>query len=207
MDMISSADPQPFCGVEAFMIGMPRQIPFNSGMESMSKAIKVAKRDVRMRVTKKQGILPEGAPRLMHETMPYCQPWIAKMFEENGVSLLPGGPTSKELLPPRFSDPYMASAEAWLKRASTVNPGYRATQICERLLKYGFDGVLLGFFDFDRWLGSDNLLLVRMVEERANLPAYYIEGDHWDERDYSPEALRLRVETICEMAKMRRHSE
>ena len=47
----------------------------------------------------------------------------------------------------------------------TVNVGYKADQVCERLLKYKFDGLLLGFFDFDRWLGSDNKMLARMVEE------------------------------------------
>ena len=30
---------------------------------------------------------------------------------------------------------------------------------------YKFDGLLLGFFDFGRWLGSDNRLLSIMVQE------------------------------------------
>ncbi|MFH0811912.1 MAG: 2-hydroxyacyl-CoA dehydratase family protein [Pseudomonadota bacterium] len=199
-----AADPQPFGGIETFILGMPRDMPFNTGLEPMGRALDIATEEVKQRVAKKEGVLPKGAPRLMYEIMPYCQPWIAKMFAENGVGLMPGGPTEKQLVPPRFEDPYLASAEAWLKGSVTVNAGYKADQICERLEKYGFDGVVLGFFDFDRWLGSDNRLLAKMVEEKTKLPVFYIEGDFWEDRDYSPEALRTRIESICEIIKMRK---
>lgn len=199
-----SADPQPFGGIETFILGMPRDMPFNTGLVPMGRALDIAIKEVKQRVAKKEGVLPLGAPRLMYEIMPYCQPWISKMFTENGVGLTPGGPTDKQLVPPRFEDPYMASAEAWLKGSNTVNVGYKAQQISERLEKYGYDGILFGLFDFDRWLGSDNRLLARMVEEKTKLPVFHIEGDFWEDRDYSPEALRTRIESICEIMKMRK---
>ena len=117
---------------------------------------------------------------------------------------MPGGPTKKQLQPPRFNDPYMAAAEAWLKSSVTVNAGYKADQISERLMKYSFDGMLFGFFDFDRWLGSDNKLLAKLIEEKTKLPVFYIEGDFWEDRDYSLEALKTRIESICEIIKMRK---
>jgi benzoyl-CoA reductase/2-hydroxyglutaryl-CoA dehydratase subunit BcrC/BadD/HgdB len=202
-DMIS-ADPQPYGGNELFILGMPRDMPYNTGLDPMSRAMDVAIEDVKQRVSRKEGVLPEGAPVLMYEIIPYPQPWIVNLFAQNGVGVMPGGPTEKQLLPPRFEDPYMAAAEAWLKSSVTVNAGYKADQICERLLKYKFDGLLLGFFDFDRWLGSDNKMLARMVEEKTNLPVFYIEGDFWEDRDYSKEALKNRIESICEIIKMRK---
>ena len=111
-------------------------------------------------------------------------------------------PTRKQLLPSRFDDPYMAAAETWLKRTSTTNIGYKAQIIIEKLETYHMDGMIFGFFDFDRWLGSDHRLLARIVEERTKLPVFYVEGDIWDDRDYSPEALRTRIESICEILKM-----
>jgi len=162
-------DPQPYGGNELFVLGMPRDMPFNTGLEPMKAAMAIAIEEVKLRVAKGEGILPKGAPVLNYEIIPYPQPWIVNKFAENGVGVLPGGPTEKQLMPPRFEDPYMASAEAWLKGSVTVNAGYKADQIAERLLKYHFDGVFFGFFDFDRWLGSDNKLLARMVEEKTKL--------------------------------------
>jgi hypothetical protein len=64
--------------------------------------------------------------------------------------------------------------------------------------------MLFGFFDFDRWLGSDDRLLATMVEEKTGIPSFYVEGDFWEDRDYSQEALRTRIESICEILKMRK---
>jgi benzoyl-CoA reductase/2-hydroxyglutaryl-CoA dehydratase subunit BcrC/BadD/HgdB len=84
------------------------------------------------------------------------------------------------------------------------NIGYEVTQICEKLEAFGADGMVFGFWDFDRWLGSSHRLMARMVEEKTGLPVFYVEGDAWEDRDYSPEALRTRIESICEIVKMRK---
>ena len=147
------------------------------------------------------------APKLIFYVLPFSNPWIIKIFEQNGVGvplsvfkLLAG----RELRPPSFEDPYMAAAENWFRRGKTVNIGYEVEQICEKLKTYGADGMVFGFFDFDRWWGSHHRLMARMVEEKTNLPVFYIEGDIWEDRDYSPEALRTRIESICEIVKMRK---
>jgi len=60
-----------------------------------------------------------------------------------------------------------------------------------------------GFEDFDRWLGSDQKLCLAYVEKKTGKPCFYVEGDIWEDRDYSQEAMRTRVETICEIVKAR----
>lgn len=201
------SDPQPLSGEIGGLFFLPLTAPFNTGFEGMESALDTTIKEVKQRVANKDGILPEGAPKLMAFIIPVTLPWIPKMFEENGVGLTFGDistPSKKQLMPPRFDDPYMAAAETWLKRSSSVNTGYRAQLICEKLETYGIDGMVFGFFDFDRWIGSDHRLLARMVEEKTNRLVFYIEGDIWDDRDYSPEALRTRIESICEIAKMRK---
>lgn len=186
---------------------MPLTAPFNTGIESMESALDTTIEEVKQRVARKEGIMPEGAPKLMAFIMPVTLPWIPKMFEQNGVGLTFGDiylPSKKQLIPSRYDDPFMAAAETWLKRSSSINTGYRAQLICEKMETYGIDGLVLGFFDFDRWIGSDHRLLARMVEEQTNKPVFYIEGDIWDDRDYSPEALRMRIESICGIVKMRK---
>jgi benzoyl-CoA reductase/2-hydroxyglutaryl-CoA dehydratase subunit BcrC/BadD/HgdB len=98
----------------------------------------------------------------------------------------------------------MAAAEGWLRMSSGVNPGYHAEQICEKMEAHKVDGMVMGFLDFDRWLGSSHRLLARMVEEKTKLPTFYIEGDGWEDRDYGMESLRTRIESICEILKMRK---
>ena len=74
----------------------------------------------------------------------------------------------------------------------------------EDLEKYKADGMVFGFYDFDRWLGGHHRLLAKIVEDKTGLPTFYIEGNSWDDRDYSAEALRTRIESICEIMKMRK---
>ena len=188
------------------LLGQPLGLPFNTGMEFMENALDITIEEIKQRVARKEGVLPAGAPKLMAWMVPANIPWLVKMFEDNGVGLQSYTFTKKQLAPPTYKDPYMAPAESWLRMGSgaSANPGYEAAQICEKLETYGADGMVFGFWDFDRWLGSSHRLLARMVEEKTKLPVFYIEGDGWEDRDYSPESLRTRVESICEIIKMRK---
>jgi benzoyl-CoA reductase/2-hydroxyglutaryl-CoA dehydratase subunit BcrC/BadD/HgdB len=199
---LMAADPQPYGGAEAYLLSYPLQVPINTGVERMEYALDLAIKEIGERVSRKQGILPAGAPRIMFQITPYCQPWINRMFKENGVLLSAGGATKKGFSPLKYDDPYLQSAEIWLRGSTIVNTGYQAEQVSEQLLTYKFDGMLFGFFDFDRWLGSDDRLLATMVEEQTGIPSFYVEGDFWEDRDYSQEALRTRIESICEILKM-----
>jgi benzoyl-CoA reductase/2-hydroxyglutaryl-CoA dehydratase subunit BcrC/BadD/HgdB len=207
LNRLMAHDPLPLGGVEGNIFSDPLGLPFNTGIEPMERALDITIEELKKKVAKKEGILPEGAPKLMGISVSMPVPWIAKMFEENGVGLIfreISVLSKKQLKPPTFKDPYMAAAENWLRHSANVNPSYRAEQICEKMETYGIDGMVFGFFDFDRWLGSDHRLLARMVEEKTRLPVFYVEGDVWEDRDYSQEALRTRIESICEIMKMRK---
>jgi len=204
---LMASDPQPLSGELCNFFYEPIATPYNTGIEWMENSLDILIKETKQRVANKEGILPRGAPKLMFYFLPHSLPWIAKIFESNGV----GVPLStffvlseKELKPPTFEDPYMAAAEAWFRRGNRVNVGYESESICEKLVTYGADGMIFGFFDFDRWWGSHHRLLTRMVEEKTKLPVFYIEGDIYEDRDYSSEALRTRIESICEIIKMRK---
>jgi len=207
LNRLMASDLQPFSGLPTAMLGEPLSNPWNTGLAPMEEALDITLKEVRQRVANKEGILPQGAPKLMVNVMPIAVPWVNNIFEQNGVGLaftVIRALTKKQLSPSRFKDPYMATAETWLRRTATVNLGYKAQIICEQMETYGIDGVVFGFFDFDRWVGSDDRLLAKLVEERTQKPAFHVEGDLWDDRDYSQEALRTRIESICEIMKMRR---
>jgi benzoyl-CoA reductase/2-hydroxyglutaryl-CoA dehydratase subunit BcrC/BadD/HgdB len=207
LNRLIASDPQPVGAISVALFGQSMGTPFNTGMHGMENALDITLQELRERVAKKEGILPPGSPKVMIYTLPANVPWIVKMFEENGVGLAWGAsftPAKKTLLPATYKDPYLATAETWLRRGSCGNPGFEADQICEKLENYGADGMIFGLFDFDRWFGSSHRLMARMVEEKTKLPVFYIEGDAWEDRDYSQEALRTRIESICEIIKMRK---
>jgi benzoyl-CoA reductase/2-hydroxyglutaryl-CoA dehydratase subunit BcrC/BadD/HgdB len=204
---LMTADPQPLGAVSGRLFWEGLFTPLNTGIEGMEEALDITLEEVRQRVAQKKGILPVGAPKLLIYSLHPTVPWVAKIFEENGVGIPLSEffiQTRKQLKPPSFDDPYMAAAEGWLRTSGMVNPGYQSEQICEKLETHNFDGMVFGLMDFDRWLGSSHRLLARMVEEKTGLPVFYIEGDNWDDRDYSLEALRTRIESICEIMKMRK---
>lgn len=210
LNRLMTSDPQPLGGLTCMVFSQPILNPFNTGIDHMESALDITIEEVKQRVAQKQGVLPKGAPRLMTWLTPVCVPWIAKMFENNGVGMTVSSllvPTKKQMTkPPAFEDPYMVAAELWLRGEFMVNTGYEVEQILEKLETYTCDGMIFGFIDFDRFLGRDQKLMAKIVHEKTGLPVFYIEGDIWDDRDYSPGALRTRIESICEIIKMRKAS-
>jgi benzoyl-CoA reductase/2-hydroxyglutaryl-CoA dehydratase subunit BcrC/BadD/HgdB len=206
MNKLLSADPLPVGGVSTSFLGGPMGTPYNTGAENMENALEITIKELQQRVDKGEGVLPKGAPKLMGWMVPANIPWLGKMFQDNGVRLQGFMLTKKQLQPLSYDDPYMATAESWLRMGSgaSANTGYEVEQIIEKLERYGADGMIFGMWDFDRWLGGNHRLMARMVEERTGLPTFYLEGDGWEDRDYSPEAQRTRVESICEIVKMRK---
>jgi hypothetical protein len=202
LSKLMAADPQPVGGVSTHFLGSPLGTIYNTGLGYMEKALDITIDELEKRVANKEGVLPEGAPKLLAWTAPAGVPWIIKTFEDNGVRyqrLRLGG---NRLAPPSYDDPYMATAEQHFRGGN--NTGSEFLDLCEEAKVYGADGMVFGFYDFDRWLGGHQRLLFRLFEERVGLPTYYIEGHSWEDRDYSYEALRTRIESICEIVKMRK---
>ena len=46
--------------------------------------------------------------------------------------------------------------------------------------------------------------MAKIVEEKTGVPSYYIEADFWDDRDYSPESLKTRIESVCQIIHARK---
>lgn len=204
---LMTADPLPLGGNDGVYPADPLMMAYNTRIDTMEDALDTMIEETDRRVKRGEGILPKGAPRLMGFIIPICTPWLVRMFERNQVAFpyYEGMvPSEKEMKPSRFTDAYMATAETWLKWGHGVNIGYKAEVTIEKLHTYKIDGMIFGFMDFDRWLGSDHRLLCKIVGEQTEIPTFYLESDCWDDRDYSPEALRTRIDTISEIVKMRK---
>jgi benzoyl-CoA reductase/2-hydroxyglutaryl-CoA dehydratase subunit BcrC/BadD/HgdB len=174
----------------------------------MEEAIDIMTVEMRQAVKEGKGVVPKGAPKLGSYFVPFCIPWIDRMFRENGVATTFSQtltPSKKQLTPSKYKDDvHMATAETWLKMPLGQNMGYEVDAMVDKVNAYKPDAMLMGFFDFDRWLGAHQKMAAKLVEERTGVPHYYMESDFWDDRDYSEEALRTRIESISQILKAKK---
>ena len=155
--------------------------------------------------------MPKDTPKVGFYNLPFCVPWVGKYFRDNGVITAFSSALTHsklEMSPVRYKDdPWMSAAENWSRNGMCMNLKNEADAMCEKIEICHPDGMILGFFDFDRWLGAQQKIMAKMVTEKTGVPSYYIEADFWDDRDYSPESLKTRIESVCQIIKMRKAQE
>jgi len=207
VSLVCKSDPQPLGGNALSNFQQPMTVPFNTGFKYMEEAIDIMIKEARQAIKEGKGILPKGAPKVGCFFVPFCVPWVDKIFRENGVGLtfsLTLTVSKKQLSPPNYKDPYMAAAEQWLRMPLGQNMGYEVESMIEKVKTNKPDAMLMGFFDFDRWFGAHQKMTAQLVEKETGVPHFYMEADFWEDRDYSPEALRTRIESISQVVKTRK---
>jgi hypothetical protein len=204
--IISTSDPVVFDGALLSLCQAVLNIPFNTPMTHIEAAVDMLLKEGVQRQRDGVGVAPKYAPKLGAYFVPNALPWVGKIFKENGVATtfsMVVSLSKRQLQPPSFEDPYMAAAEQWLRMGIGMNMGLEMADTVEKVEMMKPDAMLMGFFDFDRWLGAHQKMMAKLVEERTGVPHFYLESDFWEDRDYSPEALRTRIESISQVLKMR----
>lgn len=205
---VCKSNPQVLSGSALTNFGQAASCPFNSGLGYMEEAIDIMTKECKVARKNKVGVLPKDAPKIGFYFVPFAVPWIDTLFKENGVGTtfsLTFTPAQSQLKPPRFEDPYMAMAEQWLKMPFGQNMGYEFANMADKVeSNKPFDGLLVGFFDFDRWLGAHHKMAAKDIQEKTGVKTFYMESDFWEDRDYSPEALRTRIESIAQIMKLQK---
>jgi benzoyl-CoA reductase/2-hydroxyglutaryl-CoA dehydratase subunit BcrC/BadD/HgdB len=203
----AEADPQPLRGSALVNFCHPFSMPFNTGIEHMEDALDTMIEEIKVEVAAGRGIYPKGVPKVGAYFIPYAVPWVDKIFMDNGVatsSSLTMIPSAKQLIPPSGTDLYQNMAEQWLRMVFGMGCHVEINTWIEKVNRAKPDALLMGFFDYDRWLGQMHKMGAREVEKATGVPTFYIEADFFDDRDYSREALRTRIESISQVIKMRK---
>lgn len=206
--LVCKSDPAPLGGATLTQFQQGICVPFSLGFKYIEEALDIMIKELRQAVKEGKGVLPKGAPKVGSYFVPFCIPWIDRIFRENGVATTFSQtltPSKSQMSPSKYGhDPYMSIAESWLKMPLGQNMGYEAAAMVEKVNTNKPDGMLMGFFDFDRWLGAHQKMCADIVEKETGVPHYYVESDFWDDREYSEEALRTRIESICQMIYMKK---
>ena len=205
--LAATADPPVLGGDSVSLAQCIMNVPFNTGTKYAEEAVDILTKGLRAAIKAGEGVMPKGTPKVAIRNLPYCIPWLGQMFRQNGLMVQFAcalTQSSRQTQPPtRPDDPWYTAAEAWSRNPMCSNMKNECDSYIEKLKTYNANGMLLGLFDFDRWVGPQQKLQAKMVEETLHIPCFYIEGDFWDDREYSPEALKTRVESICQVFKMR----
>ncbi len=204
-DLVINADPQPLSGNELSLIGQMKTIAFNTGLEYLEDAIDITIEEVQDLIDRKEGVLPAGAPKLGCYFVPFCVPWVNALFLENGVNLSFSTfytATDSFLEKSSYQDLFSIIAEQWLQMPGSVNIEYEVELNCRILSKYRPDAMLLGFYNFERWMGVHHKIIFNKIEEEMKIPHFYIEGDIWEDGMFRLDDLRTRIESICHFLKM-----
>lgn len=205
--LVATADPPVLCGDSVSLIQQVTNIPFNSGTGYIEEAVDILTKEIRAAIKAGEGVMPKGTPKVAIRNLPFCVPWVGKMFRDNGLLVQFAcnlTQSKRQLAPPTHpEDPWLTAAEAWSRNPMCSNMKNECDSYIEKLEGYKADGMLLGFFDFDRWVGPQQKMQAKIVEETLNIPCFYIEADFWDDREYSEEALKTKIESICQVFKMR----
>ncbi len=179
--LVTGNEPQPMSGNDFTLFGAMMHANFDTGFKYLNRAIDTVLDEVRERVAKKQGPLPADSPRVACHFVPYTSPWITREFMNNGVNLIGDMlfATASMINKCEDDDVYRLMARQWLTNPSAVNMMDEANILSEMLTDCKVDGVVHGFYYFDRWLGALNKLVIRIVEENTGIPHYYMETDFW----------------------------
>jgi hypothetical protein len=206
-NLMCNPDPVTHQGSLLHLVQNPIGVPFNTGFKYIEEAVDILAKEAIQRARQGVGVTAKGAPKLGSYFVPAAVPWVNQIFQENGVAMTFSLVTSISKLmmqPPSYQDPWMAAAESWLRMSLGMNLGCEVEDAIGKVEGFKPDAMLMGFFDFDRWLGAHQKMLSKLVEERTGIPHFYLESDFWEDRDYSPEALRTRIESISQVLKMKK---
>ena len=204
MMAVTQANPQPLSGSTLLLLGTPKTFPFNTGFDFYSAGVDLLFEELQADIAAGIGVYPKDAPKVAFYFLPWALPWLDTLFRENGVATgasMTTSPSVRVMTPSKYTDPYEQTAESWLKSNYTLGCHVETADWIAKVKMLKPDAYVSGFLDYDRWIGTLHKQMTREVEKACGIPSFYIEGDWYDHRDYSEEALRTRIESICQIIK------
>ena len=202
--LVADTDPQPISGNELTLFGAPMGMAFE-GFDFLKTALDVLIGEVEERIKNEKGVLPKGSPKLGCYFIPFCLPWVSKAFQDNGINLA----CSATFMNPKiniqleeYNDPFMKVAQRWYCDPAAVNLKNQIDITKDTLSEYKLDGMLYGFFSFDRWVGMHKKVMIEILEKATGIQHFYMEGDFWSDLNFKPEERASRIDNICYVLKM-----
>ena len=201
----AGANPPLLKGFELSQFAHPFSMPFDAGIDRMDDAITTLIGELEADIA--NGVereFPRDTPRVLTLFASFATPWLDRAFADNGIavtSMIHGLVTAKEVAPSKYTDPWEQVAEQWFRADFGHGCWVAQGEWKEKIEAVKPDAIILGYFDYDRWLGHYCKFMANWANKELGIPSFYMEADYYDDRDYSAESLRTRIETIAQVIK------
>jgi benzoyl-CoA reductase/2-hydroxyglutaryl-CoA dehydratase subunit BcrC/BadD/HgdB len=209
VDMVVNSDPPPISSAFVHVIRALNGLPLSRhGAEVAAEGVNILCRELEERVDSGKGIVPKGAPRVLHGyVQSYVDPTIVLMLEGMGIAV----PIEEvQLYEPdgRFS-PDVSGIEdpnhrlgAVLTQSTLFNSfPVRSRIAVEACRRYNLDGAFWMVHYSCRPMVSDSYMIKDIVQRELGIPFMVLEGDVYDPRDSRTRQLRPHIESFAEMVK------
>ena len=197
------SDPLPLSQADMTLFIMVIQLCIRD-YEEATEAVKMLYQEVKRRVDEKEGILPEGSPRVLWGNhFPLPDPGIVKMVEGLGIA----SPLSEiwyyTTQPPTkiYDDPIETIACRFLELGVLTSVTGRIKDVIRLFKSWNLDGVLWFNHAPCKVIGTDSLMIRNALKKELRVPIVVLEGDIYDARFYNRQQMRTRVESFAEMLK------
>ncbi len=170
-------------------------------------------KEVKKRADDGRGVVEKGAPRVLLLSHHVTDPGIMHMIEDSGLAIsLTSLASISDAMAMSFAGEHYTTFEDRAADQLLSFGLYHSVngliQRCKELSKnWQVDG-FINLYPFScRPLALSPLIAKKDIEEDLGIPVLALEGDYYDTRNYSAEALKTRVETFAEMLRASKAAE
>ena len=168
---------------------------FRTDMDEIAKLLADLLREMQERVTAGKACRSVKYRYAVYYT-PVCNPQYSKIMEDYGIGLLNHTAFASTAVAIQGKDALEDMAIECTGMLIGKDLMEEAEKICEIIQKNRLDGLVLGMFPFDRWMGALQNLLQKIVEERTGKHVLMYETDFWNQEVFTGDRMESVVETL-----------
>jgi benzoyl-CoA reductase/2-hydroxyglutaryl-CoA dehydratase subunit BcrC/BadD/HgdB len=204
---LGKVEPKPISQVDLNPFWRLVSVPGGGALREGKEAIEILTKEVEKRVDEGKGVVEKGAPRVGHYAHSVSDPSVTRMIEECGINLM--GPLAYYLPPlqrmeSKFTTPEEQTIEGSLRRGVFHSTSAFLAESVDGIRSMKLDG-FMWFYQYACRASTPQMLIYKKgMEEQAGVPVLLLEGDLFDIRSYTAEALRTRVEAFADMLRERK---
>ena len=193
------ADPPPISQSNLQIVRFLRNATSYDRFPEALGAIETLIPELEERVQKEEGPLPKGSPRVTSFMIPQRDQSVANLIEKAGIAI-PVTFLSYDayisMLDPTYTSIAEKSAQTELSRGLYHGTSAIVYWIKKAVEDFDLDGVLWTQPIHCRPMASSGFLLKKAIEEELGVPVLNLEVDWYDNRVFSGETMRTKIETF-----------
>ena len=168
---------------------------FRTDLDEIAELLAELLKEMQDRVSEKKACRPMKYRYAVYYT-PVCNPKYAKIMEDYGIGLLNHTAFASTAVAIQGKNPLEDMAIECMGMLIGKDLAEEAGKICGIIEKNHLDGLVLGMFPFDRWMGALQNLLQKIVEERTGKHVLMYETDFWNQEVFTGDRMESVVETL-----------